>query len=181
MSEGRRDEYGLTPKQRKFAELVVDGMSLADAYRNAYDCERMKPESIRRSAVEVMTNLSVSAAIERIAAGRKRAVEALTVNDRDMLLVHLRNWVNATTVPTAGQLRAAELLGKAAGLYRDVVVDETERPAAVVAADLEARIAKLVQEQAPTTVSVTISERVNDDSSDDESIASSDDAGSGVH
>jgi len=176
--EGKRDEYGLTVKQRKFAENIVDGMNLADAYRNAYDCEKMKPETIRRAAVEVMQNSSVSTAVEKIAGARKGAVEALLISDRDMLLTHLRNWVNADTVPTQAQLRAAELLGKAAGLYRDVVVDERERPAAIVAAELENRLTKLLELQQPS-VTVNVVERVNDSPVDDES-AASDAAGSGL-
>jgi hypothetical protein len=95
-----------------------------------------------------------------------------------MLLVHLRNWVNANTVPTQAQLRAAELLGKAAGLYRDVVVDERERPAAIVAAELENRLTKLLELQQPS-VTVNVVERVNDSPVDDES-AASDAAGSGL-
>ncbi len=38
---GVRDQYGLTAKQRKFAENLADGMSQSDAYRNAYDASDM--------------------------------------------------------------------------------------------------------------------------------------------
>lgn len=142
--EGQYDEYGLTVKQRKFAENVVSGMTLADAYRNSYDAENMKPASIHRRACELMTNGKVKACVEAIAAEKRRLTEVRTVSDRDMLITKLRAWTDGESA-TNSQLRAAELLGKACGLYRDVVEDHRERPAQVVAAELEAKLAALVE------------------------------------
>jgi phage terminase small subunit len=143
--EGQRDEYGLTRKQRKFAENVVSGMTLADAYRNSYDAENMKPASIHRRACELMTDGKVKACAEALAVEKKRLVEVATVSDRDMLVRLLRSWSTGEESATNSQLRAAELLGKACGLYRDVLEDHRERPAQVVAAELEAKLAALVE------------------------------------
>jgi phage terminase small subunit len=148
--EGQRDEYGLTRKQRKFAENVVSGMTLADAYRNSYDAENMKPASIHRRACELMTDGKVKACAEALAAEKKRLVEVATVSDRDMLVRLLRSWSTGEESATNSQLRAAELLGKACGLYRDVVEDHRERPAQVVAAELEAKLAALVERVQPS-------------------------------
>jgi hypothetical protein len=76
-------------------------------------------------------------------AGRMQVV---SVSDRDMLITNLRRWTKGDEAPTAGQLRAAELLGKACGLYRDVVETRTERPAAEVLADIEARLNALASD-----------------------------------
>ena len=46
----------LTPKQEKFAQGVASGMSQADAYRHAYNAEKMKPETIQKRASELMMN-----------------------------------------------------------------------------------------------------------------------------
>jgi hypothetical protein len=62
-----------------------------------------------------------------------------------MLVTLLRKWSKGDESATSSQLRAAELLGKACGLYRDVVEDHRERPASLVAAELEARLASLLQ------------------------------------
>lgn len=147
---GMTDEYGLTPKQRKFAENVVAGMSLADAYRNSYDAGNMKAATIQRNAVTLMTDSRVATCVEAIAARLRQQSEAVTVNDRDMLVTLLRQWSKGEAPATQTQLRAAELLGKACGLYREVVEDHRERPAALVAADLERRMTSLLAQHKPS-------------------------------
>lgn len=142
---GITDEYGLTAKQRKFAENVISGMSIADSYRNSYDAENMKPASVQRRAAELMVDGKVKACMEALAVERRRLSEVTTVSDRDMLVTLLRKWSKGDESATSSQLRAAELLGKACGLYRDVVEDHRERPASLVAAELEARLASLLQ------------------------------------
>ena len=144
---GMRDEYGLTPKQRKFAENVVAGMSLADAYRNSYDAGDMLPASVQRRAAELMVDGRVTACITALGVAKRRAVDAVTVNDREMLVRLLRIWSQGEASATQSQLRAAELLGKACGLYRDVVEDHRERPASLVAAELEVRLGELMEQQ----------------------------------
>lgn len=159
---GMKDEFGLTPKQRKFAENVVSGMSLADAYRNSYDAQDMKAATIQRNAITLMTDNRVSACVEAIAEQKRRQSQALTVSDRDMLVDLLRKWSKGDESATSSQLRAAELLGKACGLYREVIEDHRERPAAAVAAELEAKLAGLLQ---PPTVNVTLTEVIEADDS----------------
>ena len=40
----------LTPKQEKFVQGIVQGMSHADAYRSAYSCKKMSDNAIYREA-----------------------------------------------------------------------------------------------------------------------------------
>jgi len=144
---GATDEYGLTAKQRKFAENVVSGMNLAEAYRKAYDAEGMKPASVQRRAAELVLHGKIRACMESMEGERRRLSEVVTVSDRDKVVTKLRNWLDGTEPATQSQLRAAELLGKACGLYRDVVEDHRERPAALVASELERRMAALLGQQ----------------------------------
>ena len=160
--EGQVDEYGLTVKQRKFAENVVSGMNLSDSYRAAYDASSMKPATVQRRACELMTHGKVKACVEALAAVKRRQSEAVTVSDRDMLIRLLRSWSTGEESATSSQLRAAELLGKACGLYREVIEDHRERPAAAVAAELESKLAGLLQ---PPTVNVTLTEVIEADDS----------------
>ena len=92
-----------------------------------------------------MTNPNVSTCVESIAAEKRRKSEALTVSDRDMLIKLLRSWSTGEESATSSQLRAAELLGKACGLYRDVIEDNRERPAQAIAAELESKLSSLLQ------------------------------------
>ena len=75
----------LTPKQERFAELVVSGHSYSESYRIAYDCQNSKPETINRKAVEVAQNNKVAQRIKELRASvmkdiawsRRIAVERL--------------------------------------------------------------------------------------------------------
>lgn len=46
----------LTGKQEKFCQCVADGMTQADAYRAAYNAEKMKPESVQVKASVLMAD-----------------------------------------------------------------------------------------------------------------------------
>lgn len=62
----------LTSKQEKFIECVVSGMTYSDAYRAAYNCARMKPETINRKAFELIENGKIAARIDN---ARKQAAK----------------------------------------------------------------------------------------------------------
>lgn len=55
----------LTPKQEKFIEGVVTGMNLTDAYRAAYNCARMKPETVNNKAWELSRKGEIAARIKK--------------------------------------------------------------------------------------------------------------------
>ena len=55
----------LTPKQEKFIQGVVSGMTYSDAYRAAYNCARMKSETVNNKAYELMQKGEISARVEK--------------------------------------------------------------------------------------------------------------------
>lgn len=59
-------EKKLTIKQEKFClEYLKDG-NASRAYREAYNTENMKPESITRKAKELLDNVNVTATVEQL-------------------------------------------------------------------------------------------------------------------
>jgi hypothetical protein len=144
---GKKDTFGLTAKQLRFAQGAVSGMSLADAYRQAYDAENMTAKAIQVEASRLASRADIALAMESISAKKAKEMQVLTVSDRDNLLTKLRSWTNGEAVATASQLRAAELLGKACGLYRDVIEHTGTRSASDILADIESRLNAI----APTT------------------------------
>lgn len=58
----------LTAKQEAFCQAIVSGLSQADAYRKAYDAERMKAETVQKRASELMANGVVRGRVESIRA-----------------------------------------------------------------------------------------------------------------
>jgi crotonobetainyl-CoA:carnitine CoA-transferase CaiB-like acyl-CoA transferase len=143
----KRDQNGLTPKQAHFARCVAGGMTQADAYREAYDpSDTTKPETIHSLASRVMARVEVRARVDAIIAAKERAVAVSALSDRDKVLSKLRQWVDG--MPTdSNQLRAAELLGKASGTFTEQVsINQGDRDASEVAAEIERILAGVVSE-----------------------------------
>lgn len=70
-----KNEWGLTPQQEKFAQLVGGGMSQVDAYRAAYPkSAKWKDEALRVAGAKMSAIGNVSVRIKQIqAAGADRA------------------------------------------------------------------------------------------------------------
>ena len=52
---------GLTPKQEKFCQLYIELGNASEAYRRSYDCSKMKPQSIKRKAMELLKDGTITA------------------------------------------------------------------------------------------------------------------------
>ena len=62
----------LTSKQEKFIQGVVSGMTYSDAYRAAYNCVHMKPETVNNKAYELVHKGEISARVEKARAEAAR-------------------------------------------------------------------------------------------------------------
>lgn len=68
----------LTGKQLAFAQAYLELGSKADAYRKAYNCERMRPETIRVKAGELSIVPEVRSKIEELQAAAAKRNEVTT-------------------------------------------------------------------------------------------------------
>jgi phage terminase small subunit len=59
-------EKAITPKQEKFALLYLETGNASEAYRQSYNAENMKQETIHRKAKELLDNGKVAARIEEL-------------------------------------------------------------------------------------------------------------------
>ena len=181
---GVRDQYGLTAKQRKFAENLADGMSQADAYRNAYDASEMQGDTIRSKASLMAGRDDIRAAVDALMGERMRLIEVKGVSDREKVVTLLRKFAEDEARPDHVRLRAVELWGKTCGAFVEVIEDRRERPASSVAVELERRLGALLSVSAArVNVIDMLPDRVNGADDDDDSlplVAGSDPAGSGV-
>jgi phage terminase small subunit len=109
----------LTGKQEKFAQGIAKGLTQADAYREAYDCEDMAENTIHRQAHEVMKNGKVTARVEEL----KTAIQEELVYSAKQSFDKFNELQELAVV--AGNIGAAisaeEKKGKLAGLYEDKV------------------------------------------------------------
>ncbi len=56
----------LTAKQEQFVKNIIDGMSQADAYRNAYPNQRMSDKTIYENASRLMNNSKIIARLKEL-------------------------------------------------------------------------------------------------------------------
>ncbi len=111
---------GLTPQQESFClELALSG-NASEAYRRAYNAEKMKPETIARRAADLVANGKIAARLENLRFdARERS--GITLAEHLATLRLLREEARKV-----GQLSAAITAetnrGKASGLY----VERTE-------------------------------------------------------
>ena len=140
----------LTPKRALFARCVAAGMTQADAYREAYDPKDSTTNaSIHTLASRVAGEVEVRARIEALLAARERALLVSAVSDRQKVTQHLRDAL-AGGETDQFRLRAAELLGRSAGLFVTEMNVNTsnQRDPAEVAAAIQQRLSQLTGQPA---------------------------------
>ena len=132
---------GLTAKQLHFCRCVASGMAQAEAYREAYDVTAEgKPASHRENASRLMARDDIRSRVNALIAQRERSILASSVSDRERVLSKLRQWTDSAEAGDSNKIRAAELLGKSVGLFRDVVETSDSKSSDELLAELEAMI-----------------------------------------
>ena len=115
MTQGIRDDDGLTRKQRAFALATLECATLSEAYRQTYDAAGMRPASIRKEASKLIANPAVARLIERKTAEKERDQRTEGARLREFIRERLVR--EATEADSdAARVRAVELLGKLAGV-----------------------------------------------------------------
>lgn len=113
----------LTAKQEKFCQGVAKGLNYSDAYREAYNAGKMKPETVNRTAAELMGNRKITARIDELRAETTEEIK-YTVEDsfrklseiQALALARKRKFGIADPDLT-NAIKAEELKGKLKGLY----------------------------------------------------------------
>lgn len=106
---------GLTAKQEKFCQGVAKGLSYSDAYREAYNADNMKPETINRKAKELIDNGNITARLKEL---RGKIEEELKYSAKESFnkLKELQDKAEFNGNINAA-IKAEELKGKLAGIY----------------------------------------------------------------
>ncbi len=134
-----------TPKMLHFSRCLASGMSQAQSYREAYNTEGMADASIHTEACRLANDPRITARVNQIIAVRERHVASAssTIKDRAKVLEFLRLAMEADHA-SGSQLRSAELLGKAAGLFTDKIQVETDQSSSEdIAAELIDRLQRI--------------------------------------
>lgn len=108
-----KDKNGLTPKQEAFAQAVASGKSYTQAFKDAYNTEGMKPESIRVNASMTADKPHINARIKQLQAermDRSMLKDALAV--RQFIFDNLMEIAGNQDSSNTEKMKAMELMGK---------------------------------------------------------------------
>ena len=147
----------LTPKQESFCLAYIETGNASEAYRQAYDAENMKPETINRKAKVELDKGKIRARLEALQAEhRKRhdvTVDGLSENLEIAMNLAFQNKQAAAMVSAImGRAKLhgllvdrAELTGKDGGpITVDDVSERLRRLGAMTGEELDARIKELM-------------------------------------
>lgn len=107
----------LTPKQEKFVQNIIDGMSQADAYRNSYDVSRMMDKSIHEKASKLMADVKVRSRLQELR-DQMMKPSIMTAQER---LEWLSEIIKSEDETTADKLKASDQMNKMQGEYTQKV------------------------------------------------------------
>ena len=113
----------LTPKQEKFCQGVAKGLTYSDAYREAYNASKMKPESVNRLATKLMKDIKITSRVaelkEKTIGDIKHTIEDSFNNLRKAqeLAMSRKNSLGEANPDLTNFIKAEELKGKLKGLY----------------------------------------------------------------
>ena len=124
MAIGRRSEriMDMTPKQEQFARLYVETGNASEAYRQAYNTDNMKPETVTNEAYKLLQDPDISAMVDDLKA-EARQRHAVTVDDLLSELEQARAAALAAPTPQSSAAVSATM-GKAKML--GLLVDKAE-------------------------------------------------------
>ena len=112
----------MTPKQEHFARLYVETGNASEAYRQAYNAENMKPETVTNEAYKLLQSPDISTMVDDLKA-EVRQRHAVTVDDLLHELEQARAAALAAPTPQSSAAVSATM-GKAKML--GLLVDKAE-------------------------------------------------------
>ena len=104
----------LTDKQEKFAQCVaLEGMSLSDAYRSAYDTSRMKDKTVNEKACVLAKDGKITARIEEL----RDTLATPKIMTAQQRMEWLTKIINDENESTKNRLSASDQMNKMQGEY----------------------------------------------------------------
>ena len=120
----------LTLKQEAFCQAYIETGNASEAYRKAFDASRMKPETVNRSAFDLLQNPKITARLEEIRAEHAKRHE-ITV---DTLLDELEEarQLARDTINPAAMVAATMGKSKITGFDKKVLQHQNPDGSAIV-------------------------------------------------
>lgn len=109
----------LTPKREKFVQAYIETGNASEAYRRAFNAEKMKPEVIHVKASELLADGKVKVRVDELKAEHAER-HNVTVDDIREMLLEDRKFAREMETPAAA-VTATMGLAKLYGHLRDKV------------------------------------------------------------
>ena len=134
----------LTRKQEIFACAIADGADRSNAYRVAFDADKMTAPAIWTEASRLGRNPKVALRVDELRAEAEEVRQTLLVGREEAILAQLEKEALGAKSDSA-RIRAIELLGKHLGLFTDRVEtkDVSERSADEIEAQIRIRLEQI--------------------------------------
>lgn len=120
-----KTESGLTEKQERFAKGLANGLSNADAYRQAYDASGMKDATIHSEACTMAARPKIAERVHALIAEKNRRNSMFSDKQRekysDRVWRNLWAMIDAPETPPAVKANLLSLGAKAAGMLTEQV------------------------------------------------------------
>ena len=132
----------LTGKQRRFCELISEGKTQADAYREAYDSNGSS-QTVRNSASKLMKMDYIKSTVDSIIKRKSDLNIARNVSSQDLVTRTLRDHITGAIDLEPTQVTSLSILAKTSGMYTTRIEDVTERSSDDIANDLKRKLSQL--------------------------------------
>lgn len=118
----------LTPKQEQFAKAIaLDGMNYSDAYRSAYNCQRMSDTTINNNAWKLMQNNEIVTRIKELST-QVDSPKIMSAKQRKEWLTEV---INDPDIDINARLKASDQLNKMDGEYIQKVEAEVKNAVSI--------------------------------------------------
>lgn len=118
-------ESGLTEKQERFAQGLANGLSNADAYRQAYDASAMKDATIHSESCTLAARPKIAERVHALIAEKNRRNSMFSDKQRekhsDKIWRRMWEMIDAPETPPAVKANLLSLGAKAAGMLTEQV------------------------------------------------------------
>ena len=116
----------LTTKQEKFCKTFIETGNASEAYRQSYDCQKMKGPTINRNAVALLDNTKITTRVRELQLNLQKKFE-VTVQSLSKELDEDRQLARSLGQPGAA-ISALNVKARIHGLDKQVMSNDPNNP-----------------------------------------------------
>jgi len=135
---------GLTVKQERFAQLLAEGLTNSEAYRQAYDAAGMAPATIHNEAAKLASHNGVTKRLHEILEEKRGRNSMSSLKAADRVWRNVWRLAEGESVPPSVQQAALALAAKMAGMLTEQVkIENVSADSKSIEAEILERLQRL--------------------------------------